>query len=63
MLLLIPPEISPKVLWPRLATTPDFYALLPWMEGSGAAVTLLSPVNCMHIPHEVDTQHVDSMLC
>ena len=27
-------EISPKLLWPRLASTPDFYALLPWMEGT-----------------------------
>lgn len=49
----IPPplEISPKVLWPRLATTPDFYALLPWMEGStptvpSDAVTSLTMSNC-----------------
>jgi hypothetical protein len=26
-------EISPKVLWTKLATTPDFYNTLPWMEG------------------------------
>ena len=27
-------EISPKVLWPRLASTPNFFGLLPWMEGA-----------------------------
>ena len=25
-------EISPKVLWPKLATTPGFYEDLPWMH-------------------------------
>jgi hypothetical protein len=31
-----PAEISPKVLWPRLATTEGFYESLPWTEGTAA---------------------------
>jgi hypothetical protein len=48
-----PAEVSPKVLWPRLATTPGYYAPLPWMpEGKQlwAAIAPLNPVILTGLP-------------
>jgi len=46
-------EISPKLLWPKLATTPDFYNTLPWMEDGKLlweAIEKLDPVIITGLP-------------
>jgi hypothetical protein len=48
-----PAEVSPKVLWPRLASTPGFYADLPWMPNGKqlwAAIAPLNPVILTGLP-------------